>query len=422
MGQAAPAPDPLASLGALDRFSGRTRKIMGTYALGVAAASVVQRTWGMARGAMTYSITVNANDDLYRELNRWLMSQDNARRRSLRVKSGTGSGSNEVVEVGQEPKRRLELFYDSLYSQTVRIDGHRVKVLLDKPDWSRFKDSEDASWARDLERLILTTWSPAGRDAILRLLDQLLEESKERKPRLYIAERWGGWNTRDAGPVRSLDTVVLKGGQKEMLVDDLTRFLRDESYYLRLGIDYHRGYLFTGPPGTGKTSLAQALAAHFGMDLYYIPLSAMENDAYLIQLMSHIKSRSMLLLEDIDIVHGARTRDDSEKGVTLSGLLNTLDGTLSTHGLITVLTTNDRSVLDDALTRPGRVDIETELGYLDEVQLHEMLRTFGVHDDIWILLKREDVPPAAISEIIKRHLANPTEALAEIEELVHRDS
>ena len=63
----------------------------------------------------------------------------------------------------------------------------------------------------------------------------------------------------------------------------------------------------------------------------------------------------MLLLEDIDVFHAAARRDDDAGSITLSGLLNALDGIATPHGLLTVLTTNTPEVLDHAVVRAGRM-------------------------------------------------------------------
>jgi len=69
------------------------------------------------------------------------------------------------------------------------------------------------------------------------------------------------------------------------------------------------------------------------------------------------------LLEDVDVFHSATERDDEGSGVTLSGLLNALDGIATPRGLLTVTTTNDPSALDVAVIRPGRVDLSEQFGY-----------------------------------------------------------
>lgn len=74
----------------------------------------------------------------------------------------------------------------------------------------------------------------------------------------------------------------------------------------------------------------------------------------------------------MDVFHAAKDRDDESPGVTLTGVLNSLDGIWTPHGLITFLTTNDRAVLDDAVIRPGRVDMEEKLDLLTSEQAQKM--------------------------------------------------
>jgi chaperone BCS1 len=81
----------------------------------------------------------------------------------------------------------------------------------------------------------------------------------------------------------------------------------------------------------------------------------------------------MLLIEDVDVAHSAKERDDRGKGVSLTGLLNVLDGVLTPHGLIKMLTTNNIDALDPAVIRPGRADVIENVGYLVNDQLMRLL-------------------------------------------------
>jgi mitochondrial chaperone BCS1 len=67
--------------------------------------------------------------------------------------------------------------------------------------------------------------------------------------------------------------VILQPEEREHLVQDIENFRKSKRRYARLGVPYHRGYLFYGPPGTGKTSLVSALAANFGLAIYAINLA-----------------------------------------------------------------------------------------------------------------------------------------------------
>src|SRR5436305_876459 len=81
-----------------------------------------------------------------------------------------------------------------------------------------------------------------------------------------------GWDYVQSYVPRLLESVVLKRGEKEQLIEDVENFKRSQKRYRSLGVPYHRGYLFYGPPGTGKTSLVSAIAEKFCMSIYAINL------------------------------------------------------------------------------------------------------------------------------------------------------
>ena len=109
---------------------------------------------------------------------------------------------------------------------------------------------------------------------------------------------------------RLLDSVILLPGEKEHLVQDIANFRKSKRRYARLGVPYHRGYLFYGPPGTGKTSLVSALAANFGLAIYAINLAVFD-DRSLMNAVNQVSTNSVLLFEDIDCMKGSNARSPS---------------------------------------------------------------------------------------------------------------
>ena len=205
-----------------------------------------------------------------------------------------------------------------------------------------------------------------------------------------------GWDYVAGYAPRLLDSVVLEAGEKELLVEDVAQFRKSKQRYQRLGVPYHRGYLFYGPPGTGKTSLVSALAAHFGLSIYTINLTDF-NDRSLMNAVNQVSVNSVLLFEDIDCMKGSKARaaanldgkDNApaapnqnaanQNGVTLSGLLNVLDGFYAPTNVLFVMTTNHVEDLDEALLRPGRIDYQLYLGKAANRQKIELFRRFFPH-------------------------------------------
>ncbi|CDS43055.1 mitochondrial chaperone BCS1 [Echinococcus multilocularis] len=104
-------------------------------------------------------------------------------------------------------------------------------------------------------------------------------------------------------------------------------------------------------------------------------------------LLTHAPLKSIILLEDIDAALPSREESinlaqrygrayEGMQGLTMSGLLNALDGVASTDGRILFMTTNYVDRLDPALVRPGRVDFKAEIGLCTEDQLSRMFSRF----------------------------------------------
>lgn len=230
------------------------------------------------------------------------------------------------------------------------------------------------------------TFKTLGRkqDIYRRLMKEVHEKvikQEEKKPELYAWGPWSEWLQIHSYFPRPIDSVIMPLGDKEKIIKDLETFRKSQDWYTQMGIPYRKGYVFYGPPGTGKTSLVVGLSSHFNANVYILKLSDM-TDASLRDAITHTEPNSFLVMEDVDCVSASLNRKKSKdketkkEGVTLSGLLNVVDGMLSPAGAIFIMTTNHIDKLDPALLRPGRIDIKLNITYATKEQKQSLYNRF----------------------------------------------
>ena len=233
------------------------------------------------------------------------------------------------------------------------------------------------------EQFIITM---LGRDRtkIVNFINQAMSlkvENENNTPVYVYSSYWRKFKKSD----RSLDSIFLPQMMKTEIINDLTWFFNSKKWYSDRGIPYRRGYLFHGQPGTGKSSLVMALASLFQKPIYYINLNAVNEDNDLFDIMD-VKNNSIVLIEDIDALDATIKRKEPKKEgeeekenkstISLSGLLNAIDGVASPEGRILIMSTNHIDRLDPALIRPGRVDKKFEFGCMKEEEILEMYKIF----------------------------------------------
>ena len=163
-------------------------------------------------------------------------------------------------------------------------------------------------------------------------------------------------------------------------MNDLTKFLSPESkaWYSRHGIPFKRNYMFYGPPGSGKTSIIQALSSAFDRNVCFIQPChpEMTDDKFKAALQS-TPARSVIVVEDIDSLFARdRSKQNRQCPLTFSGFLNGLDGLGAPNGQIIMMTTNHMERLDPALIRAGRVDVMLELAHASTTQIADLFLSF----------------------------------------------
>ncbi|EPY38187.1 mitochondrial chaperone BCS1 [Angomonas deanei] len=218
---------------------------------------------------------------------------------------------------------------------------------------------------------------------------------------------------------RPFESVVYPGNLADELRADARRFLDSGDYYRKLGVPYRRGYLLHGPPGCGKTSYVMALAGQLNLSISLLSLSNRGlTDETLMQLLNTTEARSIVLIEDIDRAFG------NESGVTMSGLLNALDGVGAQEGNIVFMTTNHVEKLDAALIRPGRADVKIEVGLLDADQARRMFAKFypdtppSLQEDFGKLIPPNAVSVAQIQSHLFYYRDNPQGAVDHLSEFL----
>lgn len=222
------------------------------------------------------------------------------------------------------------------------------------------------------------------------------------------------WSLRHL-PKRSINSVILPKAVKDKVCDDVDWFINSQPWYDSKCLPYHRGYLFAGTPGSGKTSFVMALASHFNMKIYNLPLDKLQENTYSSVLYS-IEKNSIVLIEDIDRLSslaGSTTDKSEEKASTdekepaktpeasidtlftalakkqgsnensFRNLLQIMDGFQTPTGVIFILTANDPTKINPVLLRSGRIDKRVDFQYADAWQAEQMfLRFFENEPDL----------------------------------------
>lgn len=368
-----------AAVKGLEKLGGKRSQQLLTL---IAAAQVLAPLVKWARERLNqhedFTIVVGGTDPVYNDLHEWVLARIPEEDRKALIAS-TGDDRAKIQHENDSPpvESKVRLRYDGSRSQDVVINGCKVVVSVGKEEIPGGFANLSENWRSYLERITFTATNVAGRDAVVAVIDGLIEkqQTKTGPPPMLVPSRWGGdWIRRNDLPPRTLESVILKDGQLERLVTDLEEFLGAEDVYMRTSQPWHRGYLYHGMAGTGKTSVARALANHFDMPLHYLPLGDLEKDADLMGLVGSIKPKSILLIEDVDAFHAATQRKVTKKQTSVAAMLNALDGIWTPHGLVTIMTTNYKEKLDDALIRPGRIDVDEEFTALSAEQAKRLAK------------------------------------------------
>src|SRR5690606_2807152 len=176
-------------------------------------------------------------------------------------------------------------------------------------------------------------------------------------------------------PFKSPDTVI--SPHVPALISDIEAFHNRKDWYLTNGIPYHRGYLLTGPPGTGKSSTVHAIASHFKKDIFYLTYSSVMTDRHLMTAMGEIDPGGVVLMEQVGNFFSGQ---ESDSKVNFPTLLDCLDGQTAKSSTILAMTTNHPDKLAAGLIRPGRIDKVVDYGLATAEQIKKLFEMFYLQD------------------------------------------
>ncbi|KAI2622005.1 BCS1 N terminal-domain-containing protein [Hypomontagnella submonticulosa] len=390
-----------------------------------------QYLWDQVEAHFMSAVDIRTDDEIYNILMAWVSKQrfsQGARRFVVNTNLNSRSWflwdwdwDNEddeyEVATASATKKQKSLAYTPSFGS--HYFWYRGRLLLFRRS---AKEQNSFMLVSEREEISISCF---GRDPWI--LKELLAEARqiylkkdEHKTLIYRGTLKPGsteptWQRCMARASRPFSTVILDEKTKQDIIDDVTDYLNPttQRWYANRGIPYRRGYLLYGPPGTGKSSLSFALAGFFKMRIYIVSLSSITaTEESLASLFAELPRRCVVLLEDIDSAGLTHTREDQTRnestddsddmvpgqitkgngntnnnnakitsGLSLSGLLNILDGVASQEGRVLIMTTNHIDKLDAALLRPGRVDMTVKFGLANEGMTSAIFRAIFAYLD-----------------------------------------
>lgn len=288
---------------------------------------------------------------------------------------------------------------------------HNKRPILVKRVMDKLQMKDEGVSSIRYEWVLLIFGSREYVDQLFKDMEACYRKHVEGGVATYQADMYGYFKESQQVKPRSLDSVLLPENIKTEIQEDLQEFLNNDAWYADKHIPWRRGYLLEGIPGSGKTSLIRALASHFNLNLYMIPLQEV-TDGQLVSLLNQAQ-KGIVLLEDIDRVgQGAK--------LTFSGLLNALDGALSIDGRIVCMTSNYAETLDEALIRPGRIDRRFRFDYAKKPEIAKLYERFYPHSDgsdFAAKIEPLNVSMAAVQGHLLKYRTDPGKAVRNYGEL-----
>ncbi len=283
---------------------------------------------------------------------------------ALHADQKTASYSEFVDMVARGAVSSVTLGADTAQATTTEGKQYRIVVPVTNELLSELRDHKIAiSFVEGPEGLMPKTMTVLDKLAPLLIIGLLLAGlalgggryfGKGRATRLQVEDSSVGF-----------DDVAGVDEAKEELCETVA-FLKDPGHFAMAGARVPKGLLLVGPPGTGKTMLAKAVAGEAGVPFFaasgsdfvemFVGLGAARVRTLFKQ--ARASAPCILFIDEIDALGGKRgeVNSHSEREQTLNQLLVEMDGVIEGGDVVVIAATNRVEMLDPALLRPGRFD------------------------------------------------------------------
>ena len=274
-------------------------------------------------------------------------------------------------KIGKVDVSDTEIIFTDKDDNTIYVTG----VMYDPTLTQRLYDS-GAEFAKDIEQ----TMSPVLSYLLTLILPLVIFMIFGQFMRKKLMEQMGGKDVMSFGMGKSnakiyvqsthgirFDDVAGEDEAKESLAE-IVDYLHNPSKYTDAGASMPKGILLVGPPGTGKTMLAKAVAGESNVPFFsisgseFVEMFVGMGASKVRDLFSQAKEKApcIVFIDEIDAIgqkrSGGAMGGNDEREQTLNQLLTEMDGFESNNGVIILAATNRPESLDPALTRPGRFD------------------------------------------------------------------
>ena len=174
---------------------------------------------------------------------------------------------------------------------------------------------------------------------------------------------------------RKLSTIYIPEDKKKLLVDTINNFFANKNEYIKHGIPWNLKILLHGPAGTGKSSIVKMIASEWNRNIFecsggkngrFIPNAITDKSYNIVSPLFSISDidKYPVLINESDSVDSISSEEALVNKQIFNNMINALDGILSGEGRIIVMTTNHIEKFSETFLRPGRIDLNMEIGYV----------------------------------------------------------